>query len=87
MMTSSARRRSADAQGGELNSTQIWLRSCENLVVPMQGEAALYRLLSDEVEPPYGLEHTTPMRGIAVSLIMSVPLLSILGLIAWAILR
>ena len=51
MTTASARRRSADAQGGELNSTQIWLRSCENLVAPMQGEAAPRRLLRDEVNP------------------------------------
>ena len=87
MTNSCAGRRSADVQGGELNSTQIWLRSCENLVAPTQGEATLYRLLSDEVGLPYGLEHTTPLHGIAVRPIMSIPLLSILGLIAWAILR
>ena len=87
MTNSCVGRRSADAQGGKLNSTQIWLRSCGNLAAPMQGEAAPYRLLSDEVGLPYGLEHTTPLRGIAVRLITTTPPLSILGLIAWAILR
>ncbi len=68
MTTANARRRSADAQGGHLRPTQIWLRSCENLVAPMQGEAAPYRLLSDEAEPPYDLEHMTPVRKPLVTL-------------------
>ena len=58
-----------------------------NLVQLLRGKALPYRLLSDEIDPPYGLEHTTPMFGIAVSLIVSIPLLSVLGLVAWAILR
>ena len=53
----------------------------------MQGEAARYRLLSDEADPAQGLEHTTPAFGVAVSMIVGVPLLSLLGLMAWAILR
>lgn len=58
-----------------------------NLVPLLRGEAVPYRPLSDEIDPPYGLEHTTPMFGIAVSLIMAVLLLGILGLVAWVILR
>ena len=58
-----------------------------NLVPLLRGEAAPDLLVSDELDPPYGLEHTTPMFGIAVSLVMSIPLLGILGLVAWAILR
>ena len=53
----------------------------------MRGEAVSYRMLSDEINPPYGLEHTTAAFGIAVSVIVSIPLLSLLGLVAWAILR
>ena len=58
-----------------------------NLIHLLRGEAVPYRLLSDEIDPPYGLEHTTPAFGIAVSLIVSVPLLTVLGFMAWAILR
>ncbi len=53
----------------------------------LRGEAIPYRLLSDEIDPPYGLEHTTPMFGIAITLIFTMPLLSVLGLVTWAILR
>ena len=58
-----------------------------SLVPLLRGEAAPHRLLSDKLDPPYGLEHTTPMFGTAVSLVMAVPLLGVLGLLAWAILR
>ena len=53
----------------------------------MQGEAASYRPLSDEVDPLYGLEHMTPLLGIAVSMILSIPPWGVLGLAAWANLR
>lgn len=58
-----------------------------SLIPLLRGEVAPYRLLNDELDPPYGLEHTTPMFGVAVSLVMVTPLLSILGLVAWAVLR
>ena len=87
MTNFSARRRSADAQGGKLKSTQIWLRSCGSSVTLMQGEAAPYRMLSDKSDPPYGLKHMTPLFGIAVSVIPSIPLWGVLGLVAWAIFR
>ena len=58
-----------------------------SLIPLLRGEAVPYRLLSDELDPPYGLEHTTPMFGVAVSLAVVAPLLSILGLVAWAVLR
>ena len=58
-----------------------------SLIPLLRGEAVPYRLLSDELDPPYGLEHTTPMFGVAVSLVMVTPLLSILSLVAWAVLR
>ena len=58
-----------------------------NLVPLLRGEAVSYRLLNDETDPPYGLEHTTPRFGVVVSLIIALPLLGILGLVAWAILR
>ena len=57
------------------------------LLALMRGEAVTYRMLSDEINPPYGLEHTTVAFGIAVSVIISVPLLSFLGVMAWAMLR
>ena len=53
----------------------------------LRGEAVSYRMLSDEINPPYGLEHTTITFGIAVSVIISVLLLSLLGVMAWAMLR
>ena len=53
----------------------------------MRGEAAPYRLLRDEAEPPYGLEHMKPLLGIAVSVILSIPLWGVLGLVACVILR
>ena len=56
-----------------------------NLIHLLRGEP--YRLPSDELDPPYGLEHTTPMLGIAVGVIVGIPLLSVLGFVAWAILR
>ncbi len=46
-----------------------------------------YRLLSDETDPPYGLEHTTPLFPLAFYLIFITPLLGVLGLVTWAILR
>ena len=58
-----------------------------SLVPLLRGEAISSRLLSDELDPPYGLEPTTSTSGIVVSLVMAMPLLSILGLVAWAILR
>ena len=58
-----------------------------DLVQLLRGEAVSYRLLNDEIDPPYGLEHTTPLVGIAVSVILSIPLWGVLGLMAWAILR
>jgi hypothetical protein len=56
-----------------------------NLVPLLRGEAAPDLLVSDELDPPYGLEHTTPMFGIAINLIFAMSLLG--GLVAWAILR
>ena len=58
-----------------------------NLVNLLRTKAVPYRPLSVEIDPPYGLEHTTPAFGIAISMIVGVPLLSLLGLMAWAILR
>ncbi len=58
-----------------------------NLVPLLRGEAAPDLLVSDDLDLPYGLEHTIPMRGIAVGLAMSIPLWGVLGLVAWAILR
>ncbi len=58
-----------------------------HLAALLRGEAATDPLLSDEIDPLYGLEYATPMSGIAVSVIMSIPLWGVLGLVAWAILR
>ena len=58
-----------------------------NLTPLLRAGAVPCRLLSDEVDPPYGLKHTTPMLGIAVSVILSIPLWSVIGFVAWAILR
>ncbi len=59
-----------------------------NLVPLLRGEAAAPDLLvSDDLDLSHGLEHTIPMRGIAVGLAMSIPLWGVLGLLAWAILR
>jgi hypothetical protein len=58
-----------------------------NLVPLLRGEAAPDLLVSDEIDPPYGLEYAAPMSGIAVSVIMSIPLWGVLGLVTWAILR
>ena len=58
-----------------------------NLVPLLRGEAAPDLLVSDEIDPSYGLEHATPMFGIAVALVMSIPLWGVLGLVAWAIRR
>ena len=58
-----------------------------SLVPLLRGEAVPYRLLSDELDPPYGLEHTTPRFPLAVNLIVAMPLLGVLGLVAWAMRR
>lgn len=58
-----------------------------NLVPLLRGEAVPYRLLSDERNPPYELEHATPRFPLATYLILVVPPLGILGLVTWAILR
>ncbi len=58
-----------------------------NLVPLLRGEVAPDLLVSDEIDPPYGLEHTTPPFPIAINLIFTMPLLGILGLVTWAILR
>ena len=58
-----------------------------NLVPLLRGEAEAALLAGDDLDLSYGLEHTTPMLGVAVGMIMSIPLWSLLGLIAWAILR
>ncbi len=58
-----------------------------NLVPLLRGEAAPDPLASGEIDASYGLEHATPMFGIAVGLVMSIPLWGILGLAAWAMLR
>ena len=58
-----------------------------SLVPLLRGEAVPNLLASDELDPPHDLEHTTPAFGIEVSLVMAAPLLSILGLAAWALLR
>ena len=58
-----------------------------NLVPLLRGEAVPYRMLRDEADPPYGLEHTTPAFGIAVSVVVGILLWGVLGLLAWAVLR
>ena len=58
-----------------------------NLVPLLRGEAVPDRLLNNEIELSYGLEHATPLLGIAVSVILSIPLWGVLGLVAWAIFR
>ncbi len=58
-----------------------------NLAPLLRGEAVSYRPLSDEIDPPYGLEHTTPMFGIAITAIFTMPWLGVLGLMIWAFLR
>ena len=55
------------------------------LIPFLRGEAAPALLVGDELDLPYGLEHTTPLLGIAVSVIFSVPLWSVLGFMVWAI--
>ncbi len=58
-----------------------------NLVPLLCGAAVPRRLLGDEIDQPYGLKHAMPMLGIAVSVILSIPLWGVLGLVAWAIVR
>ncbi len=58
-----------------------------NLVPLLRGEVVPYRLLNDETDPPYGLEHTTPRFPTAFYIIFITPLLGVLGLVTWAILR
>lgn len=53
----------------------------------LRGEAVLYRRLSDEIDPPYGLEHATPRFPLALYLILVTPQLGVLGLVTWAMLR
>ena len=57
------------------------------LVPLLRGKAEAALLASDDLDPFHGLEHTTPMLGIAVGAIISIPMWSFLGLVAWAILR
>ena len=58
-----------------------------SLVPLLRGEAVPYRLLRDEADPIYGLEHTTPVFGIAVSVIVGILLWVALGFVAWTVLR
>lgn len=58
-----------------------------HLVPLLRGEAVPYRPLSDETDPLYGLEHTTPSFPLATYLTLVMPLFGILGLVTWAILR
>ena len=58
-----------------------------NLIPLLRGKAVPALLASDGLDPPYGPEHATPLLGIAVSVILSIPLWGVLGLLAWAILR
>ena len=58
-----------------------------NLVPLLRGEAVLALPASDELNQTYGLEHATPMSGIAVSVLLSIPLWGALGLVAWTVLR
>ena len=57
------------------------------LVQLLRGKAVPYRPLSDEIDPPYGLEHTTPAFGTVVGVIVGILHLSILASMAWTILR
>ena len=58
-----------------------------DLVPLLRGEAPPVPPAGGEVEAPHGLEHTTPMFGIADYLTIALPLLGTLGLVAWTILR
>ncbi len=58
-----------------------------NLVPLLRGEAAPDLLVSDRIDPSAGLEHTSLRSGIAVSLVMSISVWGVLGLVARAILR
>ena len=46
-----------------------------------------YRPLSNEIDPPYGVEHTTPSFAVVTNLIVAILLLCIFGVVAWTILR
>ena len=58
-----------------------------SLIPLLRGEAVPYRPLRDELDLPYGLEHTTPSFAVVTNLIVTILLLCILSLVAWAILR
>ena len=58
-----------------------------NLVLLLRGEAAPPLLASDRLVLPDGQEHALPLFGIAVSVLMSIPLWGVLGLLAWTILH
>ena len=58
-----------------------------SLVPLLRGEAIPALLASNGLGSTYGLEHATPLLGIAVSVILSIPLWGVLGLVARAMLR
>ena len=58
-----------------------------SLLPVLRGEAIPYRLLSDEIDPPYGQEQITPRSAIMINLIMIMPLLCVVGALAWSLLR
>ena len=55
-----------------------------SLIPLLRGEAVPYRPLRGELDPPYGLEHTTPSLAIVINLLVIILLLCILSLLAWA---
>ncbi len=58
------------------------------LLVPLlRGKAVPDPLVSDEGDSLHRPEHTTLVFGIVVSLVISIPLWGVVGLVAWAILR
>ena len=58
-----------------------------SLIPLLRGETVTYRQLRDKLDPPYGLEHTTPSFALVTNLIVIILLLGLLGLLAWAVLR
>ena len=58
-----------------------------NLLPLLRGKAVPYRLLSDEIDPPCSPEQATPRFAIAINLIVTIPLLCVLGTVVWSLLR
>ena len=58
-----------------------------NLVPLLRGKTEATLLESDELDLPYGLEHMGTMFTITVSVIVTILLLGVLGLVAWAMRR